>query len=953
MKSFKVLLSFFLLTSQLLATHIFYVKTAEYGGNDSNDGRSWSTAYADVQKAIDAAAEIATEAEPAQVWIAKGTYTDAGGFIFTAYVMRNNVEIYGGFAETETKLEERVSGNETILTTTGNYVFYNSYSPSNKLTNTAKLDSVTILRGRSGGICIYNSYASPTITNCTISGNGSGIYNSYASPRITNCTISDNHYGIENLNSSSPMITNCTISGNGYYGIYNSSSNPTITHCTIYGNDGDGIYNLSSSSPTITNCTISDNAGNGISNGSSDTMIINCTITENKEQGISNTSSSLMIINCIIWGNTLQQIYNSSFYTPIVSYCVIEGGYSSGTNIITEDPLLGELGNYGGSVYTIIIAKGSSAIGKGTSSGAPEEDARGIMRLNPPCIGAFEASTEIPTAVSIVAKEVIIVGKETEVIAYSDGNPDEYILYKDGVEIARQDTNVFKITPTESGYHKYSVGIIYDGNIIMSKNIKEVRQILGNIIYVKEDGNDSRSGDSWDNALLDVQKAIDAAASLATDVKPIQVWIAKGTYTNAGGIYNYSTELNTTYAMRNNVEIYGGFAETETKLEERVSGNETILTTTGNYVFYNSSINNTAKLDSVTITGAVSSGISNSFSSPTITNCTISGNDCYGIYNSSYSNPRITNCTISGNGSGIDNSSSDPRITNCTISGNGRGIYNSSYSNPTITNCTISGNDGDGINNWSSSSPTITNCTIFGNAGNCIYNSSSSPTIINCIIWGNASQQIYNYSSSTSIVSYCVIKGGYPDGTNIITEDPLLGELGNYGGFVDVIPVLKGSSAIGAGTTGENIPTTDARGVNRANPPTIGAYEYFVQTSFDVWAQDNNLTGENAKPEAIPHSDGITNLEKFTFGLDASKATSYAESGLFKQISYGTNVSFQYPVNKAATDVAVKALVSEDLVHWTEATATESGESGNMNIFEIKKPIPESGKLFFKVEINQ
>ena len=392
MKSFKVLLSFFLLTSQLLATHIFYVKTAEYGGNDSNDGRSWSTAYADVQKAIDAAAEIATEAEPAQVWIAKGTYTDAGGFIFTAYVMRNNVEIYGGFAGTETKLEERVSGNETILTATGNYVFYNSYSPSNKLTNTAKLDSVTILRGRSGGICIYNSYASPTITNCTISGNGSGIYNSYASPRITNCTISDNHYGIENLNSSSPMITNCTISGNGYYGIYNSSSNPTITHCTIYGNDGDGIYNLSSSSPTITNCTISDNAGNGISNGSSDTMIINCTITENKEQGISNTSSSLMIINCIIWGNTLQQIYNSSFYTPIVSYCVIEGGYSSGTNIITEDPLLGELGNYGGSVYTIIIAKGSSAIGKGTSSGAPEEDARGIMRLNPPCIGAFEAS---------------------------------------------------------------------------------------------------------------------------------------------------------------------------------------------------------------------------------------------------------------------------------------------------------------------------------------------------------------------------------------------------------------------------------------------------------------------------------------------------------------------------------------------------------------------------------
>ena len=178
----------------------------------------------------------------------------------------------------------------------------------------------------------------------------------------------------------------------------------------------------------------------------------------------------------------------------------------------------------------------------------------------------------------------------------------------------------------------------------------------------------------------------------------------------------------------------------------------------------------------------------------------------------------------------------------------------------------------------------------------------------------------------------------------------MLGELGNYGGFVDTIPVLKGSSAIASGTTGENIPTTDARGVDRENPPTIGAYEYF--TSFDVWAQENNLTGDNAKPEAIPNSDGITNLEKFTFGLDASKATSYAESGLFKQTSDGTNVSFQYPVNKDATDVTVKALVSEDLIHWTEATATKTGESGNMNLFEVNKPLPDSGRLFFRVEVN-
>lgn len=287
-------------------------------------------------------------------------------------------------------------------------------------------------------------------------------------------------------------------------------------------------------------------------------------------------------------------------------------------------------------------------------------------------------------------------------------------------------------------------------------------------------------------------------------------------------------------------------------------------------------------------------------------------------------------------------------ITSATSFGYGISNY---YASPTLANCTISGIASYAIFNRDSN-PTITNCTISDNGGYGIYNSNSNPTITNCIIWGNTSRQIFNYDSIL-IVSYCVIEGGYADGTNIITEDPLLGELGNYGGFVDVFPVLKGSSAIGVGTAGENIPTTDARGVNRANPPTIGAYEYFVQTSFDVWAQDNNLTGENAKPEAIPYSDGVTNLEKFVFGLDASKATSYAESGLFKQTSDGSTVSFQYPVNKAATDVILKALVSEDFIHWTEATATKSGESGNMNIFEVKKPIPQGGKLFFKVEVNQ
>ncbi len=145
-------------------------------------------------------------------------------------------------------------------------------------------------------------------------------------------------------------------------------------------------------------------------------------------------------------------------------------------------------------------------------------------------------------------------------------------------------------------------------------------------------------------------------------------------------------------------------------------------------------------------------------------------------------------------------------------------------------------------------------------------------------------------------------------------------------------------------------------------PYSTMVYVELESTPFRQWAIENNLA--EIAPEATPHSDGITNLEKFVFGLDAHKATSYAENKLFKQTNDGNKIKFQYPVNKnialnsrsrsANTDaIKVKTLVSEDLVNWTETTATSTTSSGEMNLYEVEMTIPESGKLFFKVEASQ
>jgi parallel beta-helix repeat protein len=179
--------------------------------------------------------------------------------------------------------------------------------------------------------------------------------------------------------------------------------------------------------------------------------------------------------------------------------------------------------------------------------------------------------------------------------------------------------------------------------------------------------------------------------------------------------------------------------------------------------------------------GAVGGGIYCYYSDATITNCTITknsavddGGDGGGIY-CYYSSPTITNCTITGNsagpyggdGGGIYCGDSSPTITNCTIGGNsadggyGGGIY-CDDSSPTITNCTITGNSaykGSGISCHYHSEAAITNSTITENSGGGIYCYYSDATIINCTITENCdSGGIYCDDSSPTITNCTITK---------------------------------------------------------------------------------------------------------------------------------------------------------------------------------------------------
>ena len=234
-----------------------------------------------------------------------------------------------------------------------------------------------------------------------------------------------------------------------------------------------------------------------------------------------------------------------------------------------------------------------------------------------------------------------------------------------------------------------------------------------------------------------------------------------------------------------------------------------------------------------------------------------------------------------GAAGGLQIFSLEASLTNVTFSNNsavtyGGGLVNADGSpnfDPELTNVTFHGNSAEfGGGMWNHhSNPILTNVTLHNNSastsGGGIYNENDShPTVRNTILWGNtapAGAEIHDADTSASNVSDSVVQGGFAGGSNIITTDPLLGLLGDYGSFTETIPLQAGSSAINAGKDA-NCPATDQRGVSRPQGShcDIGAYEYDgLDSAVDVFIEDSEvasyvLSPHESQRRSFPGVDG-------------------------------------------------------------------------------------------------
>jgi len=174
-------------------------------------------------------------------------------------------------------------------------------------------------------IAIYNSNASPDISNVTATAFGAtnnnyGLSNDSSFPTLTDVTLTASggtySYAVRNI-SSSPTMTDVTLTASGgsnfNYGVFNNSSSPIMTNVTLTASGGTnscGMYNFTSSSPTMTNVTLTASGGTtnyGVRNEISSPTMTNVTVTASggtTSYGIRSTSSSSIVKASSISGST-------------------------------------------------------------------------------------------------------------------------------------------------------------------------------------------------------------------------------------------------------------------------------------------------------------------------------------------------------------------------------------------------------------------------------------------------------------------------------------------------------------------------------------------------------------------------------------------------------------------------------------------------------------------------
>ena len=514
----------FMGSAAMAQSKIYYVSPTGTG-----DGSSWANTMS-LENAL------TTAKAGDQIWVQgfEEITTDKQLYIApaTGFTLESGVQLYGGFAGTETSINDRETlgkpyqlkyrtvlsgdiGKDDVIDNT-NLIFPDNTKRTDNATHVLSIN----MASSSGS----NNNTYPTVVNgFSIGGGqadganeyGGGIYisgdntNGGGIFRIERCFFVNNYAtqggaiyvtsDVQNVNNGESLINQCVI--------YNNAAGERAAVV----NAGGGIYLAGQA--TVVNSSIFNNENGGLrlSKGS---KVINATVARNSGAGIDMTIdniSDFSVFNTIIWGNT--SLYAE--FTPNFKH----SAYHEATT-----------GDGNDNIYVTKENRGDQD--------APMFDAPSLKT-------SFDRdfnwrNTAYPLWSWNVLEGSVMQGK-------GDKNFYNQTIY--GSEDMAGNTRVHGETIDIGAYEFQPVA-------------------TGRIRYVKQGG--TGDGSSWDNASGDLQKMID---ELAVSNQPGEVWVAAGTYQPIGWI---DTDKNYTAAfrMRDGISVYGGFAGTESSKNARsMTGN--------------------------------------------------------------------------------------------------------------------------------------------------------------------------------------------------------------------------------------------------------------------------------------------------------------------------------------------------------------------------------------------
>ena len=851
-----------------------------------------------------------------------------------------------------------------------------------------------------------NLDSSPSLTNVTFSGNtaydsGGGMANANSNALLTNVTFSGNMAtsrggGMYNENSS-PQVKNAILWGDSAPAgaeIYNNASTPTISSSDIQGCMPGGVWDTDCGTDGGGNLDADPRLGVlGAYGGGTQTLPLlpgsaaidtgndtSCPATDQRGVGRPQVAGCDMgayesrgFTLTKISGDEQVTLVNTAFAEPLVvgvssAYDEpVDGGVVTFTAPVSGPSAIPQ-------TSTVMISEGFA------SQSLTANGDGGSYSITIDTSGAVDPAVftlrNILSYISYAAPEAKGSGDcsswanvcklQTALASSFDGNE---IWVQEGVHYPgteRTDTFMLK-----SGVEIY-------GGFNGTETSLEQRNWATNITTLS--GDIGTTGDNSDNS-YHVVTGSGTNNTAVLDGFTITGGNANGdpnsTNVNGGGMYNdqgsptlMNLNFNNNYGWARGGGMYNIGSSDPTLTNVTFRSNWTSSNGGGMYNFQsNPVLMNVAFYDNTaTHSGG---GMFNSESSPTLTNITFSGN------------------SASSMGGGMFNSDSSlvlKNVTFCNNTANGGGGMHNYHSSLTLTNVTFSGNSatyGGGMSNDLCIPLSLTNVTFSGNtatSGGGMYNykiDNIHGAIKNVIMWGDSAStgnEIYNDGGrpniSTSNVQGC---GGSEDWTEAcgvdgggnIDADPLLGVLGDYGGFTQTLPLLPGSAAIDTG--GVSIcPEEDQRGITRPQGAgcDMGAYESrgftLTKVSGDeqitlvntVFAEPlvvgvGSTVGEPVDggvvtftaPASGPSTDPPINEATISAGKASQSLTANGEGGFYNVTTNtagaATTVEFALHNHYKYLHAAPVARGSEDCSSWENACTLQMALAGSINGNEI------------------